>query len=217
LAKLDMHDASQPVRLGVVILAAGASVRMGKPKLLLRWRDRTIVSHLIRQWLRLGAEQVGLVCAASNDALHRELDRLEFQVEGRIINPVPEQGMFSSIRCAAKWHNWKPSLTHWAFSLGDQPQVRDQTFRTLLDFVHDHPERICQPSRDGRARHPVIFPAAHFTALADASEENLKQFLEHRRGELAWCEIEDPGLDLDIDTPEDYERALNLETAVDRG
>ncbi|MCI0541102.1 MAG: NTP transferase domain-containing protein, partial [Verrucomicrobiales bacterium] len=145
-----------PIRLGVVILAAGASLRMGRSKLLLRWGETSVIGHLLSQWRQTGAEQIGIVSAQANEAFTRELDRLKFPEDGRIINPSPEQGMFSSIQCAADSRHWNPALTHWAISLGDQPHLRQQTLLELLDFVVLNPRRICQPSRNGRPRHPVI-------------------------------------------------------------
>src|SRR5271169_6647644 len=89
--------------LGVVILGAGASSRMGRPKLLLPWKDTTIVGHLIRQWRGLGARQIAVVHRPGDAPLAAELDRLDFPAKDRIVNPQPERGMFSSIVCAAEW------------------------------------------------------------------------------------------------------------------
>jgi molybdenum cofactor cytidylyltransferase len=199
-----------PLRLGVVILAAGASSRMGRPKLLLPWGDTSMIGHLLAQWHLTGAAQVGVVCAKSNDGLDRELDRLGLHSENRIVNPAPEGGMYSSIRCAASWKRWSPTITHWAISLGDQPHVRTETLRHLLGFAAHHPQKICQPSRHGRGRHPVILPAALFKELACTREENLNEFLKNRADKLVRCEIDDAGLDLDLDTPTDYDRALAM-------
>src|SRR5881396_1156340 len=103
-----------------VILAAGASSRMGKPKLLLPWGETSVIGHLIEQWRAAEASQIAVVLAAADKALERELDRIAFPGAGRIHNPAPEQGMFSSIQCAARWRDWKPNLRHWVIALGDQ-------------------------------------------------------------------------------------------------
>jgi hypothetical protein len=50
-------------------------------------------------------------------------------------------------------------------------------------------------------------------ALKDSSAGDLKQFLAGRSGALAGCESDDAGLDLDIDRPEDYERAKAMESS----
>jgi molybdenum cofactor cytidylyltransferase len=195
---------------GVVILAAGQSQRMGQPKMLLPWRDTTVLGHLIRTWKNLGARQIVVVCAEDARAIREELDRLQFPKADRIFNPAPERGMFSSIGCAARWSGWNPNLTHWILTLGDQPHLQSQTLRSLLDLGSAHAKNICQPIHNGRRRHPVLLPKDAFISLGQASVADLKTFLQSRTHELAGVEVDDPGLDLDLDKPEDYERAKAL-------
>ena len=194
--------------LGVVILAAGASTRMGKPKLLLPWGRTSILGHLIEQWKALDAPQIAAVCASSDGPIQAELDRLAFPVQNRICNPAPERGMFSSIQCAAQWPGWQATLTHWGIVLGDQPLIRRETLQTVLDFSAAHPTEVCQPARHGHGRHPVLLPQAVFGQLADAKAATLKEFLASTAGSVTLCELDDSGLDLDIDRPEDYQQAL---------
>jgi len=196
--------------LGVVILAAGRSGRMGRPKLLLPWGETSVLGHQIHIWQQLGAGQIGVVCAASDEAIRTELARLRFPKAHRILNPQPERGMFSSIRCATQWTGWTAGLTHWAISLGDQPHVRLETLRTLLDFSADHSTKVCQPRALGHLRHPVILPKEILLRLGETSASTLKEFLQTMSADVAGCDVDDPGLELDVDTPADYERALAL-------
>src|SRR5437867_10234004 len=106
---------------GAVILAAGASSRMGKPKLVLSWGKTSVLGHLIKQWQQAAAKQIAVVHAAGDQAIGVELDRVNFPVADRIMNPRPERGMLSSIQCAAAWDGWSSGLTHWIVVLGDQP------------------------------------------------------------------------------------------------
>src|SRR5258706_11130408 len=92
---------------GIVILAAGASRRMGRPKLVLPWGGRSLLGHQIATWKELLARQIAVVCGAGHGPIWAELDRLQFPGQDRILNPHPEAGMFSSIRCAAQWPNWR--------------------------------------------------------------------------------------------------------------
>jgi molybdenum cofactor cytidylyltransferase len=198
------------ISLGVVILAAGASSRMGQPKMLLPWGKTTVLGHLINLWTRLGAVQTAVACAAKDTAMAAELDRLKFPAANRIFNPEPERGMFSSIQCAARWHGWNPTLTHWAIALGDQPHLRPETLQTVIDFAAVQPGKICQPSRHGRARHPVVLPETAFKKLAVSQDETLKQYLQSQSADLRQVELDDPRFDLDLDRPEDYERARQM-------
>jgi molybdenum cofactor cytidylyltransferase len=203
-------SAEQAFSVGVVILAAGRSARMGKPKLLLPWGGTSVLGHLICQWQVLRASQIAVVCAPANVALQAELDRLGFPLENRVYNPAPERGMFSSIQCAARWPGWPAVLTHWAIVLGDQPHLQRRTLRRVLDFGAMHPAKVCQPARRGHGRHPVLLPKSVFRQLAGSTARTLKGFLAVRVRRIALCELDDPGLDLDIDWPEDYERAVLL-------
>jgi molybdenum cofactor cytidylyltransferase len=248
-----------PYQFAVILLGAGASSRMGRPKLLLPWRDTTIIGHLLSQWQALGAAQIAVVLRPGDLALTAELDRLNFSKLNRIENPQPERGMFSSIVCAANWTGWhvnvrvpfrsgakaaavqtlrdcetspnrakrldcgaftaafppppaaanqiQPELSRWAIALGDQPQLQTETLRQLLEFSPKNPDAVCQPQFAGRARHPVVLPRAVFEALKNSPAPTLKDFLKLVPCRGVQLEINDPGLTLDLDTPEDYIKA----------
>jgi len=198
------------LEFGVVILAAGASSRMGKPKLLLPWGGTSVLGHLIAQWKALRADQIAVVRAGNDDAVNAELERLGPQGVNRLTNPTPECGMFSSIQCAARWDGWKAELTHWAIVLGDQPHLRQETLDALLRFAAAHPNQVSQPSRRARPRHPVLVPRTIFLELSDSRAETLKAHLRELHSGAALCEMDDPGLDFDLDTPADYVQALRL-------
>jgi molybdenum cofactor cytidylyltransferase len=190
--------------VGVVILGAGASARMGRPKLLLPWGETSVIGHLLAQWRALEARQVALVCRRADKPLAAELRRIGFPPRHRILNPEPERGMFSSIVCAAKWKGWDAGLTAWVIALGDQPHLRTATLRALLAFHRRHPQAVCQPAFGGQRRHPVVLPRAVFLALRRSGARTLKEFLTalpHLE-----CPIEDSGLNFDLDYPEDYQK-----------
>jgi len=183
---------------------------MGRPKLLLPWGKSSVMAHLLQQWQRLGASQIAVVSAAEAKPLETELDQLGFPAANRIANPAPENGMFSSIRCAASWTGWGPELTHWIITLGDQPHLRDATLETLIDFGARYPEKICQPIRGDRRKHPVLLPGCFFEKLKNTSTADLKMFLTAHAPDLSGFQSLDAGLDFDMDTPEDYDRVKQL-------
>jgi|SRR6185503_4115433 molybdenum cofactor cytidylyltransferase len=196
------------MNFAVVLLAAGASSRMGRPKLLLPWHDTTVLGYLVNTWRTLGAAQLAVVTTAGSGPLAAELARAALDERAWIINPKPERGMMSSIRCAAAWPDWNSEVSHFLLTLGDQPHVQTVTLSSLLDFAKAHPGKVCQPARNGRPRHPVLFPDEVFRQLATTSAENLKQFLLGLPDHRATFESDDTGLDFDLDEPADYERAL---------
>ena len=117
--------------------------------------------------------------------------------------------MFSSIVCAANWTGWKKEIVSWAIALGDQPHLNFSTLRQLLAFHSARAGAICQPEFDGHTRHPVILPRAAFAELKHTPAKTLKHFLKQTSCQVVKCPIEDSGLALDMDTPEDYKR-LNI-------
>jgi len=197
--------------VSVVLLAAGRSRRMGRPKLLLPWAKTSILGHLLEVWRELGAAEILVVVAADDKSISAELERLKFPRENRVLNPAPDAGMFSSIKCAASWvggHGLSEAATHYAIALGDQPHVKREVLRTLLAFAAQHRYQICQPSYHGRGRHPVLLPRPIFEQLNGSRAPSLREFLAER--EVSLLECDDPGLDLDVDTPADYKRARAL-------
>jgi molybdenum cofactor cytidylyltransferase len=192
--------------MGIVILGAGASARMGRPKLLLPWGDTTVLGRLLAQWRAVGARQVALVRRRTDRPLAAELRRLGFPPRHGIVNPEPERGMFSSIVCAAQWNGWDAGLTSWVIALGDQPHLRMATLRTLLTFHRQHPRAVCQPLYDGHRCHPVVLPRDAFEELRRSRARTFKEFLQQTSVPLLQCPIEDAGLKLDLDFPEDYRK-----------
>jgi molybdenum cofactor cytidylyltransferase len=195
--------------LGVIILGAGASSRMGRPKLLLPWGKTSVVGHLVGQWQALGAGQIAVVHRPNDAPLDAELNRLNFPAHDRIENPQPERDMLSSIICAANWNGWKKEISSWAVVLGDQPQLKLETLRTVVEFSAQRPDAICQPEFCGHARHPVILPRKAFDDLKNSGAATLKDFLNLVRLPRVQCVVTDAGLSLDMDTPDDYKR-LNI-------
>jgi molybdenum cofactor cytidylyltransferase len=179
---------------------------MGRAKLLLPWHGTTVIGHLISQWQTLGAGQIAVVTRHNDVALEIELGRLSFSKGGRIENFHPEGGMFSSIVCAANWSGWNGDLSRWAIVLGDQPHLRTETLRQLLEFSRQHPGAICQPASGERAGHPVILPQGAFQDLRSPVTATLKDFLKLSPLPRVQLTVADAGVSLDMDTPEDYKR-----------
>ena len=192
---------------GVIILGAGASSRMGRPKLLLPWGDTSVIGHILRQWREIGPGQITVVNRPNDTALAAELDRLDLPAPDRIENPRPERGMFSSVLCAATWPGWKKEISVWAIVLGDQPHLRMETLQAILECFGQNRNAVCQPEFGGHAGHPVLLPSPAFAELRTTQTETLKDFLKQMPCPLVKRSIEDPGLALDLDTPEDYKQA----------
>jgi molybdenum cofactor cytidylyltransferase len=198
---------STRLHLAAIILAAGRARRMGTPKLLLPWHGSTIIAHEIETWRQLDAD-IRVVCGPRPDPIQDELDRLHFPDTSRFVNSDPDDGMFSSIRIAAR-AEWPEDTTHFAIVLGDQPQIKKTTLQKLLHIAEEEFDTIAQPSHHNHFGHPVILPRQQFLKLADTPAPRLCDFLS---GEYVTAvPVDDPGLDININVAADYESALRVE------
>ena len=195
-----------PVAFGVVILAAGASLRMGACKLLLPWGEKTILTHLLDQWRITGAAQIAPVIDPSNQPLRTALAHAGFSPSDWIENRAPQLGMFSSLQEASRWTGWLSTLTHWIISLGDQPHIQTSTLRLLLDAARENPTHICQPALNGHTAHPIILPGSNFRELAQNDVPDLRTYIRTREALRLRVAVEDAGVSRDLETPEDYAR-----------
>ena len=195
-----------PFAFGVVILAAGASTRMGTCKLLLPWDGKTILTHLLDQWRIAGAAQIAPVIDPSNQPLRKALAHAGFSPSDWIENRSPQLGMFSSLQEASRWTGWLSTLTHWIISLGDQPHIETSTLCVLLNAARENPTRICQPALNGETAHPIILPGSNFRELAQNDVPDLRTYIRRQEPFRLRVPVEDAGVSGDLDTPEDYRR-----------
>ena len=197
---------SDYARFGVLVLAAGASARMGCAKLLLPWHGTSVIGHLYEIWRDLGVGQIAVVTRSGDEALAAELDRIGWPKADRLENPTPEKGMFSSVLCGVNWSGWRADVDCRIFVLGDQPHLKKETLHRLLDFAQEQDNSICEPISGNKTGHPVVLPAAAVRELQNTTATTLKEFLKLTKLPRVQCKVDDTGLLLDMDTPEDYKR-----------
>ncbi len=194
----------------VAILAAGESKRMGRPKLCLPWNGTTVLGHILSRWREAGAEKLLVVQprdASSPVAL--ELDRLGVPAGERVATSAPERGMMGSIITAAGRALEDPSLTHLVIALGDQPQVREETCRALIEACAIRPEPVIRTVFQGKPGHPLALPARLLAELSATSSATLRDFLSLPETPAWDLTCPDSGILLDLDTPNDYAQALS--------
>jgi molybdenum cofactor cytidylyltransferase len=189
--------AMQP--LAALVLAAGASRRMGSPKALLRLQGRPFVRWVVDALEAAGAAPIVVVtrpelAAPIGDA-----------IDGRAllaINPAAEEGMESTVHAGLT--ALPPDIAGVAVALVDQPQVSAATIRALHVAFRAHPGRIVLPrGKRGRRGHPVFFPAALIPELRKRHEQGLREVVWGEGDRVVEIEIDDPGCFANVNTPED--------------
>lgn len=183
-----------------VILAAGASSRMGSPKALLDYQGETFVSRLVR---RLSGACDPVIVALG---YHAETIRPAVPDHATIvINPAPERGQLSSLQTALA--ALPADAEGFAFIPVDSPAVEHSTIERLRDaFLHRGPETsFVIPRTHGKRGHPVFATRAIADELLTLPPTAKASDVVHRHVErTVYVDVHDPGILVDIDDPAAY-------------
>jgi len=186
-----------------IILAAGESRRMGYPKPLLKIGERTFIEQIAETMLAV-APRIVIVLGA-----HRERIRAAIPRDARIVivdNPNYTRGQLSSLRVglSALQADSAGAIVH----LGDHPMVRVETFRAIVDCYKQTGKPIVIARHEGHRGHPVIFDRTMFAELRAApEEEGARHVVNADASRVAYVDLDDPGINLDLDAPSDLMRA----------
>jgi molybdenum cofactor cytidylyltransferase len=203
----------------VAIMAAGQSRRMGQPKLCLPWKGSSVLGHLLAQWREAGAEKIVVIHAGTGSPVAVELERLGVSPEMGAATLAPEREMMGSVVTAARralevFGGHRPPLQtapppgHLIIALGDQPHLRVETLRNLLLACEIAPGKIVRVVHRGAAGHPIAVPSSLLEELGATSCATLRDFLGLIKSPILDLTCDDSGVLMDIDTPDDYARAV---------
>lgn len=201
---------ARPLRAGAVVLAAGASRRMGSPKALLDLHGVPLLTRIVRTAAGAGAAPIVVAIAPPHGEAVRAALAPVLPVAWAV-NPAPERGMLSSVQAAL------PVLVGLLDPAGapldgaliwpvDVPLVAPATAAALLSAAHAAPGRLVVPTHGDRGGHPLWLPQALFAeALALGPDRGLRALRD--RHPAIRLPVPDPEILRDLDTPEDLARA----------
>ncbi len=187
-----------------VVLSAGESSRMGRPKALLPIGGETFVEKIVST---LGSTQLGkIVVVIGHDAADMQQKLAHLPVEF-LVNREYKLGQLSSLQVAirhvATLQNCDGILVH----LVDHPYIDAALVDLLIERFYASGQLIVVPRYHGKRGHPVIFSRVLFPELLAAPmEQGAKAVVNAHRAETLEVDTEDEGITLDIDTPEEYRR-----------
>ncbi|VBB43090.1 putative Uncharacterized MobA-like protein [uncultured Desulfatiglans sp.] len=193
-------------RLGVIVLAAGFSSRMGAFKPLLPFGETTVAEHLIRNLRSIGLSDIHVITGFRADEL---AGRLAASGAVAVHNPHFEEGMFSSIQTGIQ--SLPRGLDGFFVLPVDTPLVRPGTFRFLANALDASTRKgIFIPRFSGRRGHPPLLDAGWAEAILQwQGPYGLRGFFQSQAGNCVEVDVPDRLMLLDMDTPEKY-RALLL-------
>lgn len=173
-----------------IILAAGASSRMGTSKALLQYQGETFLARLQR-----------LMRSVCRDVITVGRPDAPFRCD--VVNPEPERGMLSSLQCGL---GAVPIISDAvAFSLVDLPALSEATLRRLVIGWKGELLRI--PQYEGRRGHPVVMAQA-LVAEFLAETGTAKDVIARHSASTVYIDVADPGVVEDVDTRDDYLRLV---------
>jgi molybdenum cofactor cytidylyltransferase len=188
-----------------IILAAGASTRMGQPKPLLQWRGEPFIRRVARTALDADLSPVVIVAGEHTPEIRAAVADLRVTV---IPNPDWEAGQSTSVRCGLR--ALPDTIRSAIFLLADQPHIPIELVTALKDQHAQSLSPIVAPLIGDRRGNPVLFDRATFDDLQSLTGDvgGRAVFAKHPIAYVPW---HDANLLLDVDTPEDYQRLRGLE------
>ncbi len=195
-----------------ILLAAGESKRFGENKLLFRIRDAelgedSMVRIVARKFLEAGVfDEVVVVVGFEYARVVEALADLDIKF---VYNPDYRLGMSASVIAGARRVSRYSQLV--AVHPSDVPFVRTSTLRHLVSAALETlgRDRLLIPRYRGRGGHPILLTGSPIREIAGIREEErgLKGLIARRGESVSYLDVDDPGVVLDIDSPEDLRRA----------
>ena len=192
--------------IAAIILAAGKSKRFGAPKVLQIFNGVPFLTRIRKNLQSVGIERPFLILGYQAQSILPQLPEAEkFRI---VVNSEYEQGMFASVRAGIK--ALPESIPGTLLCLIDQPHIRPDTYRRLMQSAAAHPHSVIIPTFEKRGGHPVYLPSALFGPILKSDPQNtLKDILNQYPHLILRPETDDPGILDDIDRPDEL---IRLET-----
>src|SRR5215213_6715109 len=189
-------------RVAALILAAGASARMGRPKQLLDWEGRPLVRAAAEVALAAQLDPLLIVIGSAQAQVAEALAGLPLRM---IANPDYATGQSTSLRTGVAALDQDVDAV--VVLLGDQPFVTATIVEQLVAEWQASGAAIVAPTYAGQRGNPVLFARSVFPELlAIQGDQGARGVLAADRARVRLVAFDDPRPLTDIDTPEDYER-----------
>ena len=189
------------MKVAAVILAAGASRRMGTSKALLDYRGTTFVDSMVRAFAA-GCDPLIVVVGTEENAIRNVIGETRVQFA---VNPDPERGQLSSLQCGMRAVPEDAGAV--AFCPVDLPGIRPETIHRLIEALDSPVHMLAIPRYHGRHGHPVIAVRSLIPEFLDLPVSAAAHDVIHaHRDHTRFVEVDDAATVRDVDTPDDYDR-----------
>lgn len=192
--------------VAAIILAAGESKRMGQPKMTLKWGETTVLERVISVFANAGIERLVVVTGSAREEVEKIVAaaRVKYPVRSVFNEEFAEGEMLSSIQCGLR-AVVEQGVQAAMIALGDQPQVRERSVRTVCEAFKQTGSPLVVPSFHMRRGHPWLVEKSLWGGiLALRAPQTPRDFLNAHADRIRYVEVDDAGILADLDTPEQY-------------
>lgn len=195
---------SDDFRVSGIILAAGASSRMGQPKQLLPLSGEPLLSHAIRAALASKLAEVVVVLGYQAEAITAAIGPLGHKT---VVNTSYAEGQSTSVRAGLAAIDSASDAV--LFLLGDQPEVSVAVVDGLIEAFAGHVSAIVVPQYGDTRGHPVLFGRELFAELdAVSGDMGAREVMARHRDSLVLVSFPETPAPPDVDTPAAYEALI---------
>lgn len=196
--------------INAVVLAAGESRRMGKPKPLLRFGERTFLAQILHVLRRSRVDQVSVVLGALAERVLASADLSGVEV---VINEEYQRGQLSSLAAGLK--SLPAETEAIVLCLVDNPFITVAVVDLVIGAFRETGRPIVIPIFEKRRGHPALFARPVFDELLNAPEDEGARHVVHANTDrVLEIEVPERSILLSVDTPEDYRAHFGVEPQV---
>jgi molybdenum cofactor cytidylyltransferase len=185
--------------VSAILLAAGRSQRMGTPKQLLPIQGRPTVIRCLESLRDSQVPDVVIVVNPEGGDIVNAAQGFHARVA---VNEIPGSDMAASVKAGMACIS--DAATGVLICLCDHPLVRPETIGSMVSAHSRKPDAIIIPRYLGRKGHPTLFPRFVLEDLEKLA--TLRDVIGQHVTKLSLLDVDDEGVILDMDTPEDYRR-----------
>ncbi len=193
---------ADPERVGAIVLAAGMSRRMGRPKMVLPWGETTVIGKVISTLRQAEVDQIIVVTGGARRLVEDALMGLPIRL---VYNPNYANGeMLTSLQEGLKA---LPAEIQVALVvLGDQPQIEAQVVGAVIKAYERDRNSLVIPSFQMKRGHPWLVDRVLWDEIIGMdAQKTMRDFLNRDPERIRYVDVETPSIFLDLDTPEEYQ------------
>ena len=192
-----------------VILSAGESSRMGRPKALLPIEGQTFIEKIVGALKKTHAGKIVVVLGHNADEMRLRIGHLPVEI---LVNPDYQQGQLSSLQVAVRRLAREDDCDGMLVHLVDHPYIDPQLVEIMIERFYASGKPLVVPRHGDKRGHPVIFSRTLFGELLSAPlDQGAKAVVNAHREDTLEIDTDDEGITVDIDTPEIYQKHVKGE------